>query len=173
MLRVSVTFTYLMAQTNTKTTKQTTSKSSSSSKTKKQENPQAIFEGREYVETVGRRKSAVGRVRLYDQGEGNIVVNGVKLNDYFDEGRSIIAKQPLKATSHLKDMDISIVAKGSGKNGQAEAVRHGIARALAKYDRELRPTLKAKGWLTRDDRRKERKKPGLKKARRSPQWAKR
>jgi small subunit ribosomal protein S9 len=79
----------------------------------------------------------------------------------------------LKATSHLKDLDVSIVAKGSGKNGQAEAVRHGIARALCEYDKELRPVLKAKGWLTRDDRKKERKKPGLKKARRAPQWSKR
>jgi small subunit ribosomal protein S9 len=70
-------------------------------------------------------------------------------------------------------MDISIVVNGSGKNSQAEAIRHGIARVLCEYDKELRPVLKAKGWLTRDDRKKERKKPGLKKARRAPQWSKR
>ncbi len=92
---------------------------------------------------------------------------------YFDESRAIIAKQSLKFTSHLKDLDISVLVQGGGLNGQAEAIRYGIARALIKYDKELKSTLKAKGWLTRDDRRKERKKPGLKKARRSPQWSKR
>jgi small subunit ribosomal protein S9 len=160
-----------MAQTSTQTTKKTTSQTKKDKKTEPDIN--SIFENRKYTEAVGRRKTAVARVRLYEEGEGHIAVNGAKLNDYFDEGRIIIAKQPLKATSHLKDLDISIVAKGSGKNGQAEAIRHGITRALIEYDKELRPVLKAKGWVTRDDRKKERKKPGLKKARRAPQWSKR
>lgn len=160
-----------MEKTSTQTTKKTASQAKKEAKEK--EDIQSVFEGREYIQAVGRRKTSMAQVRLYSQGEGNIVVNGRKLNDYFDEGRIIIAKQPLKATSHLKDLDISIVTRGSGLNGQAEAIRHGITWALIKYDKELKPTLKAKGWLTRDDRKKERKKPGLKKARRAPQWSKR
>lgn len=155
--------------------KNKTAKTTETAETKKnlEKDLSSIFNNREYYQAVGRRKTAVAQVRLYSQGEGNIVVNGVKLNDYLDEDRVTIAKQPLKATSHLKDMDVSIVTKGSGLNGQAEAIRHGITWALIKYDKELKLTLKAKGWLTRDDRKKERKKPGLKKARRAPQWSKR
>ncbi len=158
-----------------KTSTQTTKKSAPENKrgSSKKNNLQSVFQNREYIQAVGRRKTSVSQVRLYEQGEGNIIVNGSKLNEYFDESRAIIAKQSLKFTSHLKDLDISVLVQGGGLNGQAEAIRYGIARALIKYDKELKLTLKAKGWLTRDDRRKERKKPGLKKARRSPQWSKR
>ncbi|MFW5888529.1 MAG: 30S ribosomal protein S9 [Patescibacteria group bacterium] len=171
-----------MAKTSEQTTKNTTKKTTTkktASQTKKTEkteeapNINGVFQDRKYIEAVGRRKTAMARVRLYDKGEGHMAVNGVKPDEYFDEGRLIIAKQPLKTTGHLKDLDFSIVAKGSGKNGQAEAIRHGLARVLCEFDKELRPVLKAKGWLTRDDRKKERKKPGLKKARRAPQWSKR
>jgi small subunit ribosomal protein S9 len=79
----------------------------------------------------------------------------------------------LKLSGHLRDLNISIIIKGGGKRGQAEAVRHGLVRALIAFDENIKPSLKAKGWLARDARRKERKKPGLKKARRAPQWSKR
>lgn len=168
-----VTHYYCMPQTTAQKTKATKATKEAKSKETAESDLNSVFKGREYFQAVGRRKTSVAQVRIYDKGEGHIVVNGVKLSDYLDEGRLIIAKQPLKTTSHLKDVDVSIVVKGSGLNGQAEAIRHGISRALVKYDKELKPALKAKGWLTRDDRRKERKKPGLKKARRAPQWSKR
>jgi len=126
-----------------------------------------------YIETIGRRKSSTARTRLYKKGKGVILVNGVKLSDYFDSDRSSIIKQTLKQVGHLRDLDFSIIVKGGGTKGQAEAARHGISRGLVKMDEELKPALKAKGWLSRDARRKERKKPGLKKARRAPQWSKR
>ena len=115
----------------------------------------------------------MAQVRLYEKGKGNILINNRELKEYFDEDRVSTVIQPLKLTSHLEDLDISIVAKGGGPQGQAEASRLGIARALINFDEELTASLKAKGWNTRDDRKKERKKPGLKKARRAPQWSKR
>ncbi len=126
-----------------------------------------------YVEACGRRKTAVARVRLYKKGNGVMIVNGLKANEYFQTDQLSILRQPLKATEHLRDYDISILVKGGGKKTQAEAVRHGFARALSETEENVKPILKAKGWLTRDSRKKERKKPGLKKARRAPQWAKR
>lgn len=130
------------------------------------------FKGK-YINAIGRRKTAIAQIRLYKSGKGVLAVNGLPIKKYFTVDHLAIATQPLKLTSHLRDLDFSIIAKGSGKKSQAEAVRHGIARGLIKFDNELKPQVKSKGWLTRDARKKERKKPGLKKARRAPQWSKR
>lgn len=131
------------------------------------------FKGK-YLNAIGRRKTAVARVRLYKSGTGAIMVNDEKGEKYFAENDLYsIVTQPLKLSGLNKDLNFSIFVCGGGKKGQAEAVRHGIARALEEYDENLRPSLKAKDLLTRDARKKERKKPGLKKARRAPQWAKR
>ncbi len=126
-----------------------------------------------YFSAIGRRKTSIARVRIYKKGTGAMIVNNVKAEDYFTIDGMKIVKQPLKLTGNLKDFTISVICRGGGKNGQAMAIRHGISRALVDMDEELKPTLKVKGWITRDARRKERKKPGLKKARRAPQWSKR
>ena len=126
-----------------------------------------------FIAVLGKRKTAAAQVRLYNSGTGVIVVNGEKINQYFTPDFITILSVPLKLTGHLKDLDFSILVKGGGKKAQAEAARHGISRALIELNSELRPALKAKDLLTRDARKKERKKPGLKKARRAPQWAKR
>jgi small subunit ribosomal protein S9 len=130
------------------------------------------FKGK-YISTIGRRKTAVAQIRLYTEGEGKLMVNGKELSKYFPVVKAELAIQPLKAASHDADMNMSAMVKGGGTNAQAEAVRHGLARALLTMDAEYRGTIKAKGWLTRDSRKVERKKPGLKKARRAPQWSKR
>lgn len=130
------------------------------------------FKGK-YISATGRRKTAVAMVRLYEKGSGIIIVNGKKVIDYFSADLLTIVNQPMKLTGRIKDFDFSILVRGGGKRGQAEAIRHGIACALVKIDKELRPSLKTKGMLTRDSRKKERKKPGLKKARKAPQWSKR
>lgn len=134
---------------------------------------EAKFKGR-FIGAVGKRKTAVAQVRLYEKGNGTIIINGKKLGELFPTAlhKSVIS-QPLKQTGRLKDYDFSIIVRGGGKNGQAEAIRHGISRALVSFDKELKPILKVKDLLTRDSRKKERKKPGLKKARRAPQWSKR
>lgn len=122
---------------------------------------------------TGRRKSSVARVRLIP-GEGNIVVNGRTLDEYFGyevQKREVV--RPLTITETLGRYDVIIKVEGGGFTGQAGAIRHGISRALLKADLELRPTLKAAGFLTRDSRMKERKKYGLKAARRAPQFSKR
>ncbi|MBQ6575864.1 MAG: 30S ribosomal protein S9 [Lachnospiraceae bacterium] len=122
---------------------------------------------------TGRRKSSVARVYL-KPGKGNITVNKRELDDYFGlETLKTIVRQPLVATETEKKYDINVNVKGGGTSGQAGAIRHGIARALLKVDDEFRPALKAAGFLTRDPRMKERKKPGLKAARRAPQFSKR
>lgn len=126
-----------------------------------------------YIEAVGRRKTSVARVRLYKKGEGLLVINNEKASKYFSEDKISTIKQPLKATGCQKDVDISVVVKGGGLMGQAEATRHGIARVLIKFDEGYTQLIKTNGWLSRDARKKERKKPGLKKARRAPQWSKR
>ncbi|MFC1678352.1 30S ribosomal protein S9 [Patescibacteria group bacterium] len=126
-----------------------------------------------YINAIGRRKTSVARVRMYKKGSGIIIVNEKKINQYFPVDLANILKLPLKQTNHLKDLNFSILVKGSGKKSQAEAARHGISQVLVKMDEEYKAVLKTKGWLTRDARRKERKKPGLKKARRAPQWSKR
>ena len=122
---------------------------------------------------TGRRKSAVARVYI-KPGKGNITVNKRELDDYFGlETLKTIVRQPLVATETEKKYDINVNVKGGGTTGQAGAIRHGIARALLKVDDDFRPALKAGGFLTRDPRMKERKKPGLKAARRAPQFSKR
>jgi len=131
------------------------------------------FKGR-YLNTVGRRKRAIAQTRLYKSGSGEIVINGKKIDQYFkEEELQAIVWQPLKLTGQNSQLNISIQVSGGGRKGQAEASRHGITRALLELNGELRPSLKAKGLVTRDAREKERKKPGLKKARRAPQWSKR
>lgn len=133
---------------------------------------EAKFKGK-YVQATGRRKTSVARVRLYKNGKGTIVVNDMSLKKYFSTADVMVVSQPLKLTGHLRDLDFSVLVKGGGKKGQAEAIRHGVSRALILMDPELKTTLKSKDFLTRDARKKERKKPGLKKARRAPQWSKR
>lgn len=130
------------------------------------------FKGR-FIQSVGKRKTATAQVRLYKNGKGVIVVNDEKMNQYFNAGQISIINQILKLTGHLRDLNFSVKVDGGGKKAQAQAILLGMARTLIELDEELRPTIKAKGWITRDARKKERKKPGLKKARRAPQWAKR
>lgn len=122
---------------------------------------------------TGRRKHSVARVRLV-AGEGNITVNGKDVEDYFNYETLIRdVKQPLVVTGTENKYDVIVKAEGGGFTGQAGAVRHGISRALLKVDAEFRAPLKAEGFLTRDARMKERKKYGLKGARRAPQFSKR
>ena len=123
---------------------------------------------------TGRRKHSVARVRLIP-GEGRIVINKRDINDYFGglETLKLIVKQPLELTETTSNYDILVIAHGGGITGQAGAIRHGIARALLKVDPEYRGSLKKAGFLTRDPRMKERKKYGLKAARRAPQFSKR
>lgn len=122
---------------------------------------------------TGRRKSSVARVRLVP-GEGNVTVNDRTLDEYFGlETLKVISKQPLVATDTENKFDVIVKVIGGGFTGQAGAIRHGIARALVKADEEFRSVLKKAGYLTRDPRMKERKKYGLKKARRAPQFSKR
>lgn len=129
---------------------------------------------KKYIYAKGARKSSVAQVRLYEKGKGNIEVNGLKLKEYFktDQLQDIVLS-PLKLSSHLKDLDVTIKVHSGGQQGQAGACRHALSRALTALDKELRPALKAEGFMTRDPRVKERKKPGLKRARKSPQWSKR
>ena len=126
-----------------------------------------------YFYGTGRRKKSVARVRLY-AGTGNITVNGRDVDDYFGlETLKLIINQPFGVTSTEGKFDVVCTAKGGGISGQAGAIRHGIARALLQADETYRPALKKAGFLTRDPRMKERKKPGLKAARRAPQFSKR
>lgn len=122
---------------------------------------------------TGRRKKSVARVRIM-QGKGNITINKRDIDDYFGyETLKMLARSPFAVTNTMGAYDVAVNVKGGGYTGQAGAVRHGIARALIKADPELRPILKAAGFLTRDPRMKERKKYGLKAARRAPQFSKR
>ena len=127
-----------------------------------------------YLYAVGRRKNAIARTRLFRNGKGNITVNQKDYTVYFPTfSLQQIIKQPLEAVGKLTDFDFSIKVHGGGSHGQAEAARHGITRALVVLDENLKPILKPFGYLTRDPRKKERKKPGLKRARRAPQFSKR
>ncbi len=126
------------------------------------------------VYATGRRKSSVAKVWL-TPGTGKITVNGLSLDAWLGglEAKKLRVKQPLNVTKQEESVDIVATTLGGGFGGQADALRHGIARALVKYNPELRSVLKPEGMLTRDARVVERKKPGLKKARRSPQFSKR
>ena len=132
-----------------------------------------MFEGKAYFYGTGRRKSSVARVRLYN-GTGKITINDRDIDDYFGlETLKLIVRQPLALTDSLDKFDIVCRVSGGGVTGQAGAIRHGVARALLQFNEELRPALKKAGFLTRDPRMKERKKYGLKGARRAPQFSKR
>jgi len=128
----------------------------------------------EYYYAVGRRKTATARVRLYAGGSGSFVVNGKPADEYFSRDIDVSrALEPLRITGTEGRYDVSVVVRGGGISGQSGAIRHGIARALLEADSEFRRTLKSEGLLTRDPRVKERKKPGLKRARKAPQYTKR
>ncbi|MBO4432287.1 MAG: 30S ribosomal protein S9 [Clostridia bacterium] len=132
-----------------------------------------MFEGKPYFYGTGRRKSSVARVRVY-QGSGKVTINERDIDDYFGlETLKLIVRQPLSVTETTDKFDIVCRVAGGGVTGQAGAIRHGIARALLQADEAYRPALKKAGLLTRDPRMKERKKYGLKGARRAPQFSKR
>ena len=129
---------------------------------------------RKYNYGTGRRKSSVARVRVYENGTGAITINGRDIDDYFGlDTLKLIVRQPLVTTGTVGKVDIEATVHGGGVSGQAGAIRHGISRALLLVDESYRPALKAAGFLTRDPRMKERKKYGLKAARRAPQFSKR
>ena len=127
-----------------------------------------------YKYGTGRRKSSVARVHLFENGTGAITINGRDIDDYFGlETLKMVVRQPLNSTDTLGKVDIVATVEGGGVSGQAGALRHGISRALLQVNPDFRPILKKAGFLTRDPRMKERKKYGLKAARRAPQFSKR
>jgi small subunit ribosomal protein S9 len=129
----------------------------------------------EYYYGMGRRKTAVARVRLFPNGDGTIVVNGRSAQAYFGPRESINATMvaPLRLLEIAEQYNMTIRVVGGGTSGQAGAIRHGVARALLRVNPEWKPALRKAGYLTRDPRMKERKKPGLKRARKAPQYTKR
>ena len=132
-----------------------------------------MYETKPYFYGTGRRKNSVARVRVYT-GTGKITINDRDIDDYFGlETLKLIVRQPLAAAEVEGKFDIVVRVNGGGVAGQAGAIRHGLSRALLQYDENLRPALKKAGFLTRDPRMKERKKYGLKAARRAPQFSKR
>ena len=129
---------------------------------------------KKYFYGTGRRKSSIARVRVFENGTGSIIINGRDIDDYFGlETLKLVVRQPLNTTGTVDKVDIEATVTGGGVTGQAGAIRHGIARALLLVDESYRASLKAAGFLTRDPRMKERKKYGLKAARRAPQFSKR
>ena len=127
-----------------------------------------------YFYAVGKRKSAIAQVRVYPKGSGKVTINDREIDQYFTTvSWKETALSPLTVTGLLKDSDVTVTVHGGGIRGQADAVRHGIARAVVLMDELLRPQIKKQGYLTRDARIKERKKFGLHGARRAPQWSKR
>jgi len=127
-----------------------------------------------YYEGLGRRKTSTARVRLYPDGDGQILVNGKPYQEYFCREMDWQAvRDSFEATETLGDFNVTVQARGGGVTGQSEAVRMGVARALLKVNPDHRPVLRHAGFLTRDPRMKERKKPGLKRARKAPQYTKR
>ena len=129
---------------------------------------------KKYFYGTGRRKSSVARVRVYENGTGSIIVNGRDIDEYFGlETLKLVVRQPLVTTELVDKVDVVVSVCGGGVSGRAGAIRHGIARALLTVNPEYRASLKAAGFLTRDPRMKERKKYGLKAARRAPQFSKR
>ena len=132
-----------------------------------------MYDSKPYFYGTGRRKHSVARVRMYP-GTGKITINGRDIDEYFGlETLKLIVRQPMEITNTLGRFDIVCTVSGGGVSGQAGAIRHGIARALLQNGDEMRPILKKAGYLTRDPRMKERKKYGLKAARRAPQFSKR
>ena len=132
-----------------------------------------MYETKSYFYGTGRRKNSVARVRVYS-GTGKIIINDRDIDDYFGlETLKLIVRQPLAVAGVEGKFDIVVRVSGGGVSGQAGAIRHGLSRALLVYDENLRPELKKAGFLTRDPRMKERKKYGLKAARRAPQFSKR
>jgi len=129
---------------------------------------------KKYIAAIGRRKNATAQVRLTPDSKRTFVINERTLDDYvsIEEYRKLI-QSPLNLVETKDEFHVSIVVRGGGISAQADAIRHGIARALEKYNPELRGDLKSAGYLKRDPRRKERKKPGLRKARKRPAWSKR
>ena len=129
---------------------------------------------KKYFYGTGRRKSSVARVRVYENGTGSIIINGRDIDDYFGlETLKLVVRQPLVTTDMVGKVDVVVTVAGGGVSGQAGAIRHGISRALVLLNPEYRASLKAAGFMTRDPRMKERKKYGLKAARRAPQFSKR
>ncbi|RMD50577.1 30S ribosomal protein S9 [Candidatus Parcubacteria bacterium] len=127
-----------------------------------------------YFQTVGRRKLAIAQARVFPSGSGKITVNGKDLAEYLKSDRLVdIVMSPLKETGKSEEVDVTVRAIGGGLSGQADAMKLAIARALVKWDESLKTVVKTHGFLTRDARRKERKKFGKRGARRSPQWRKR
>ena len=132
-----------------------------------------MYESKAYFYGTGRRKKSVARVRVYP-GTGKVTINDRDIDDYFGlETLKLIVRQPLALTDGLEKYDVVCRVNGGGVTGQAGAIRHGLSRALLQFDENLRPALKKAGFLTRDPRMKERKKYGLKGARRAPQFSKR
>ena len=132
-----------------------------------------MYDSNPYFYGTGRRKKSIARVRVY-AGTGKVTINDRDIDDYFGlDTLKLIVRQPLKLTGTTEKFDVVCRVAGGGVTGQAGAIRHGIARALLQYDESLRPALKKAGFLTRDPRMKERKKYGLKGARRAPQFSKR
>lgn len=129
---------------------------------------------KKYIAAIGRRKNATAQVRITPDSKRTFVINDRTIDDYFtvEEYRKVV-QSPLALVETKDEFHISIVVRGGGISAQADAIRHGIARSLEKYNAELRSDLKSAGYLKRDPRRKERKKPGLRKARKRPAWSKR
>lgn len=152
-----------------------TVKTQESHNEKNTDNASKEWSGR-YFYAVGRRKTAIAQVRIYpvDTQERGVVINQKKLEEYFSIARlRNVVKTPLSSVGQEEKFDVSVVVSGGGINSQAEAVRLGISKALVEFDENFRKVLRSLGLLTRDSRVVERKKPGLKKARRAPQWSKR
>ncbi len=132
-----------------------------------------------YCQAVGRRKESVARIRLFtcspfEKEEGKIIINSKPYTDFFSlEEMQKIVVSPLRRMKSINRFEVIAQVKGGGMKGQAEAIRHGLSRALVKFNSDFSKKLKRAGYLSRDSRKKERKKPGLKKARRAPQWRKR
>jgi len=127
-----------------------------------------------FIETVGRRKTASARVRLFTQGKKGIIVNGKPYTEFFPVvNLQKTVEDPMEKLKCLDKFGVTVIVKGGGPSGQAEAIRHGITRALVALNPYFKKRLKKAGFLTRDSRMRERKKPGLKRARRAPQWSKR
>ena len=128
----------------------------------------------EYYYGMGRRKTAVARVRLFPRGDGSVTINGKSMQAYFGrEALASTATAPLRLFDLVNSYNMTVRVVGGGVSGQAGAIRHGVARALLRVDPNLKPSLRKAGYLTRDPRMKERKKPGLKRARKAPQYTKR